>query len=89
MSNYLIMVYGFSHWTWIYDFKNKKWDKFNWCNKNANEKFIEVVKTHHTLFFNATEMEEAYTKFDEYELEYMGFENPNWKDFVKVVSYVC
>lgn len=45
------MIYSFGQWTWIYDFKNKKWDKFNWCVDNANDKFLDFAKTHNVNFF--------------------------------------
>ena len=41
------------------------------------------------IFEKATFITEIVIVTSEDELEYMGFENPNWKDFVKVVSYVC
>ena len=82
------MIYSFGQWTWIYDFKNKKWDKFNWCVDNANDKFLDFAKTHNVNFFTASDIEESYSKFDIDEVEFMGFDNPLWKENVKVVNNV-
>lgn len=40
------------------------------------------------IFFTASDIEESYSKFDIDEVEFMGFDNPLWKENVKVVNYV-
>lgn len=44
MSNYLIMVYGFSHWTWIYDFKNKNGINLIGVIKTLMKNLLKLLK---------------------------------------------
>lgn len=40
------------------------------------------------FYFSAKDVEESYSKFDEDEIEFMGFDDPNWKEKVRIISYV-
>lgn len=88
MKNYLIMVYNFSQWMWVYDFQNKKWNKFNWGNNISPKQFQEIAEKYNMFYFSAKDVEESYSKFDKDEIEFMGFDDPNWKEKVRIISYV-
>lgn len=57
-------------------------------NNISPKQFQEIAEKYNMFYFSAKDVEESYSKFDEDEIEFMGFDDPNWKEKVRIISYV-
>lgn len=57
-------------------------------NNISPKQFLEIAEKYNMFYFSAKDVEESYSKFDEDEIEFMGFDDPNWKEKVRIISYV-